>query len=46
MLPFQGALNFFLGVFQLLPQPMLSFISVCLGFFLVAGVIRLVVAHL
>lgn len=44
MIPFQGALSYFLGLYSLLPSSISLFIEVVLAVSLVVGLIRLVLS--
>lgn len=42
MIPFVGALDFFLGFWEALPTPFRSFVSMCMILLVVIAVVRLV----
>lgn len=43
IIPFQGALNFFLGLWSTLPSPFISYFAVVFIFFLVSTLVRIFV---
>lgn len=42
MIPFQSAVEAYLAIFNSLPQPIVSFLTVVLAFFIIGGLIRLI----